>query len=91
MHAENPENFVAQARKFSPRSSGNRTGFSAEAENFRGRGARADPSVRQCRRLAERALHAPVLTYESHCGGPGPRPLSMPAPPAPRYAAAPVR
>jgi hypothetical protein len=30
MHAENPENFAAQARKFSPRSSGNRTGFSAD-------------------------------------------------------------
>jgi hypothetical protein len=33
MNAENPENFAyAQARKFSPRSSGNRTGFSAEPE-----------------------------------------------------------
>jgi hypothetical protein len=31
MHAENPENFAAQARKFSPRSSGNRTGFSADS------------------------------------------------------------
>jgi hypothetical protein len=75
MQAENPENFAAQARKFSPRSSGNRTGFSAEAENFPGRAARADPSaVRQHRRLAERALHAPVLTLtppESHLGGPG--------------------
>jgi hypothetical protein len=30
MQAENPENFAAQARKFSPRSSGNRTGFSAD-------------------------------------------------------------
>jgi hypothetical protein len=30
MQAENPENFVAQARKFSPRSSGNRTGFSTD-------------------------------------------------------------
>jgi hypothetical protein len=55
MHAENPENFAAQARKFSPRSSGNRTGFSEAG----GRALRAQilRSVRQHRRLAERALH----------------------------------
>ena len=60
MHAENPENFAAQARKFSPRSSGNRTGFSAAG----GRALRAQ--ILQCVStggwLAERALHAPVLT-----------------------------
>ena len=38
-----------------------------------GRAARADPSVRRRRRLAERALHAPAPTTESHCGGPGRR------------------
>ena len=35
-----------------------------------GRAARADPSVRRRRRLAERALHAPALTPQSHLGGP---------------------
>jgi hypothetical protein len=58
MHAENPENFDAQARKSSLRSSGNRMGFSAEKLSGEGRAARADPSVHhQHRRLAERALH----------------------------------
>ena len=44
---------------------------------FPGRAARADPSVRQRRRLAERALHAPALTGKSHLGGPG---IAWPAP-----------
>eukprot|EP01049_Picozoa_sp_SAG25_P003493 SAG25_NODE_201_length_11995_cov_74.743695_5_plen_102_part_00 len=35
-----------------------------------GRAARADPSVRRRRRLAERALHAPAPTPQSHLGGP---------------------
>jgi hypothetical protein len=46
---------------------------------FPGRVARADPSVRRHRRLAERALHAPVPTHESHCGGPAAHSLVLPA------------
>ena len=42
----------------------------AEAENFSGRASHADPPVRRHRRLAERALHAPVPTGKSHLGGP---------------------
>ena len=37
-----------------------------------GRGARANPSVNRHRRLAERALHAPVPTKKSSCGAPAP-------------------
>jgi hypothetical protein len=67
MHAENPENFAAQTRKSSREVFRKSHGIFS---GFPGRAARADPSVRRHRRLAERALHAPVPTGESHLGGP---------------------
>ena len=45
-----------------------------------GRAARADPSVRRRRRLAERALHAPAPTPQSLSGGPVTRPRILQGP-----------
>ena len=50
-------------------------------KNIPGRAARADPSVRQRRRLAERALHAPALTGKSHLGGPARAAIAALTPP----------